>query len=91
VGYLRSLGGTPKGFLGVLPQNLRVYSPRFLPHKKQHNKKQQTRNKRTRNNKQAVAVVVHLLSAFSFKSSDSQALAEEALEAGLTRRAWRRG
>lgn len=65
--YLRKLGGTPKGFLGVLPK---------LP------TPQETTEQET-DNKQLVAVV-DLLSHFGFNSADSQAIAEEALEAGLT-------
>ena len=78
VHYLRKLGGTPKEFLGVLPQ---ILTPQETT--EQETYKQETSIQET-DNKQAVAVVVHLLSDFGFKSLDSQAVAEEAVEAGLT-------
>jgi len=77
VHYLRNLGGTPKEFLGVLRNLL---TPQETT--EQETDKQETGRQET-NNKEHVAVV-ELLSAFGFESADSQAIAEEALEAGLT-------
>jgi hypothetical protein len=77
VEYLRGLGGTPKGFLGVLLNVLKAQETT-----EQETYKQETSIQET-DNKQLVAVV-GLLSGFGFKSADSQAIAEEALEAGLT-------
>jgi hypothetical protein len=77
VHYLRKLGGTPKEFLGVLPQ---ILTPQETT--EQETYKQETSIQET-DNKQLVAVV-DLLSGFGFKSADSHGIAEEALQAGLT-------
>ncbi len=75
--HLRNLGGTPKEFLGVLPQ---ILTPQETT--EQETTTQETSIQET-DNKQLVAVV-DLLSGFGFKSADSQAIAQEAVEAGLT-------
>jgi hypothetical protein len=76
VHYLRSLGGTPQEFLGVLPKFL---CPQETT--EQETIIQETNIQDTDN---SLSVVVELLSAFGFKRSDCETIAEEALEAGLT-------
>jgi hypothetical protein len=76
--WFKSFTRGSKGFLPALGRFSHLQETDKQETEIQETKKQQT------DNKQDVVAVVQLLSDFGFETADSQAIAEEALEAGLT-------